>query len=438
MNGPARRLLAAVALAALASTALTGAAQARPGHGHGHGHDRDLGRETIAANDGWAATDGGTTGGSAADDAHVFKVDTWDELQTAIKGDESKIVYVDGDLDAMTDDQGNALSCTDFNDPGYSWETYLETYDPEVWGPNEASGPVEDARKRSYNAFRQHILLSPGSNTTIVGLGDSSLTHGSFFITGVENIIVRNLGVHDAYDCFPSWEGDSWDAQFDNFEISASTHVWLDHLTVTDGDAATNDYASPVIWEHKVERFDGGIDVVRASDLVTLSWNHIDTHDKTMLIGNTDSTNYDEADKLRVTVHHNWFETTSQRSPRLRWGQAHVYNNYFTYDAESGYPYFYSLGAGKESAIYAENNAWDMPGVDPALAIGNYGGTGIHVEGSEFNGEEIDLLAAYNEANPTKSLSGEVAELPAVHGKIHDTDEVAELVMRRSGAGNCR
>lgn len=426
MNRPVKRVLAVAAAAALAAAAVPGAAGAGGPH-------RDIGRQTLAADDGWAAYDGGTTGGSTADADHVFTVDTWAELQTAVQGDEPKIVYVEGDLDAWTDADGNALTCEDFNAPGYTWETYLETYDPEVWGPNISSGPVEDARKRSFDAFAAHISLYPGSNTTIVGRGAASITHGSFRIYNVDNVIVRNLGVHNSYDCFPQWEGTAWDGEFDNFELSAATHVWLDHLTVDDGDY--DDYGDPEIWGAHVERLDGGIDIVRASDLVTVSWSHIGEHDKTMLIGNTDGDRYDEADKLRVTVHHNWFDNASQRSPRLRWGQVHAYNNYFTWDADTNYPFFYSIGAGKYSAIYAQNNAWNIEGYDASQALFNWGGDAIYVEGSLFNGRPADLVAAWNAANPEAPMASEVDRTPVLHGRIDPVRAVPHLVPLWAGAG---
>lgn len=425
LNGPVRRTLAVAALSALVAAAIPGAADAG-------GRHPDLARQPIAANDGWAAYDGGTTGGSDAARDHVYTVDTWAELQAAVKGDEPKIVKVKGAVDAWTDAAGNALTCDSFNDPGYTWESYLETYDPEVWGWNRAAGPVEEARVRSYNAYRQHVLLQIGANTTVIGEGDASVTHGSFYVTN-DNVIVRNLGVHNAYDCFPQWEGTAWDGEFDNFEISGATHVWLDHLTVDDGDY--DDYAAPEIWGAHVEHLDGGIDIVRAADLVTVSWCRIGEHDKTMLIGNTDSGSYDEADKLRVTIHHNWFDNSGQRSPRLRWGQAHVYNNYYTWDADTDYTYYYSIGAGKYSAVYAESNAWDIEGFDASKAIYNWGGDAMHIEDSLFNGEQTDLLAAWNEAHPEAPMAGEVAELPVLHGRIDPVRTVPYLVPAWSGAG---
>jgi pectate lyase len=340
-------------------------------------------------------------------------------------------VYIDGQIDAWTDVDGNALTCTDFNRDGYTLEGYLATYDPEHWdGP--ASGEMEDARRASYLEFRNHILLRPGSNTTIVGTDGASVTHASFLLSNVDNVIIRNLGLHDAYDCFPRWRGSDWDAQFDNIEVSGSTHIWLDHLTIDNGDTA--DYEQPHYFGKLYDVHDGAIDIVRGSDLVTVSWNHIRDHDKTMLIGNTDSASWDEWDRLRVTLHHTWFENAGQRTPRLRYGQNHVYNNYYTYDAASSYPYYYSMGAGVHSSIYAENNAFDMPDIDPGDVLRNWGGDGIHVEGSVFNGRWTDLLAAHNASHPDQAMTGEVDRLPEYHGTIHPTRLVPILVQSHAGA----
>ncbi|QBI55497.1 pectate lyase family protein [Streptomonospora litoralis] len=437
-------LLATAAGAALVATALPAAADAGHGHGghhgrggdHGH-HDRDLGRETLGDRDGWGAAEGGTTGGSAADADHVYTVDTWAGLQEAVQGDEPKIVYVEGDISAMTDADGDSLSCTDFNDPGYSWQEYVATYDPDAGWEGEASGPLEEARERSYDAHRSHVMLRPGSNTTIVGLGDASISDGFVLLESVENVILRNLGIHDAYDCFPSWDGEAWDAQYDNIEVSRTEHVWLDHLTVSDG--GNYDSGFPVIHGQRVEHHDGLLDVVRASDMVTISWNRLDAHDKTMLIGNTDSDRYDEWDKLRVTVHHNRFSNVTQRAPRVRYGQVHVYNNLYTHSADSPYDYQYSLGAGVESHIYAENNFFFMRGgIAAGEVIQSWRGTAIHEEGSVFNGRRTDLLAAYNAANPDATLAEDTSWTPSLHRRVHPTWAVPALVHAKAGAGEAR
>src|SRR5882672_6765862 len=53
------------------------------------------GRQVLPADDGWAAAGTGTTGGSAADAAHVFTVTTKAQLVAALAtGTVPKIIYV--------------------------------------------------------------------------------------------------------------------------------------------------------------------------------------------------------------------------------------------------------------------------------------------------------------------------------------------------------
>ncbi|MDA2811032.1 hypothetical protein O4J56_10325 [Nocardiopsis sp. RSe5-2] len=428
-RAPQLAVLAAGAVLAASAAAPPAAADPRP-------PGRDIGRETLAENDGWASAEGGTTGGAAADDADVSTVRTWDELKRAVRGDHPKIVYVEGAIGAMTAADGSALACSDFADPEYDWDAYVEAFDPEHWEGGE-DGPLAEARDRSYQAHREHVLLTPGSNTTIVGVGDASLTGGGILLESVENVIVRNLAVHDAYDCFPEWRGEDWDAEYDNIEVSRSRHVWLDHLTLTDGE--TRDHELERVYGAQVDRHDGMIDVIRGSDLVTVSWNVLDGHDKTMLIGNTDSNSHGDRGRLRVTVHHNHFTGLTQRVPRVRYGQVHVYNNHYTHGSGSDYAYQYSWGAGVESGIYAQNNSFDMaPGIAPEDAIVSWGGTALYEEGSIFGGRPVDLLGAYNAAHPDAPLSSDVGWEPERHGKIHPTRAVPHLVPAKAGAGRLR
>ena len=76
-----------------------------------------------------------------------------------------------------------------------------------------------------------------------------------------------------------------------------------------------------------------------------------------MLIGNSDSATEDR-EHLRVTLHHNLFDGIGQRTPRVRFGQVHVYNNVYRVDRDTNYRS--SWGAGVESQLYAENNYFEM------------------------------------------------------------------------------
>jgi pectate lyase len=183
---------------------------------------------------------------------------------------------------------------------------------------------------------------------------------------------------------------------------------------------------------------DGQLDITNASDFVTVSWNRFENHDKVMLIGSSDSATADRG-KLRVTLHHNLFEDLGQRTPRVRFGQVHVYNNYYKIgNAEN---YVYSWGVGIESAMYAENNFFRVnpsTGITPDQFIAVFNGTAIHESGTLLNSPSqsghhaIDVLAAYN-AVSDPDLSSNVGWVPTLFVGLQETQDVPSAV--ESGAG---
>lgn len=396
------------------------------------------GREVLPKGDGWAAATTGTTGGSAARPEDVHVVTNRTQLIAAL-GDPAdntpKIVYVRGAIDADTDAAGNPLTCDDYAVDGYSLEAYLAAYDPEVWGRDRVpSGPLEDARRASYAKMAEHVTITVGSNVTIIGLGrDAALKSFGLRITNADNVIVRNLTITDTADCFPQWdptdgEEGNWNASFDNVEVSGSTHVWLDHNTLNDGD--NPDSGQPRYFGRPYQVHDGLLDVVRGSDLVTMSWNHLSGHDKVTLIGNTDDpARYDEQDKLRVTLHHNYFEGLGQRTPRVRWGRVHVYNNYY----RGGDTHAYSIGVGVGSKVYAEANAFDGIAADKVLSV--FGGTAITAKGNLVNGRTVDVVAAY-EAATGATLGRDVGWTPEPAPRMHPANALRGLVPAGAGAGH--
>src|SRR5262249_52487836 len=157
-------------------------------------------------------------------------------------------------------------------------------------------------------------------------------------------------------DCFPEWDPNdgptgNWNSAYDAISIRRATHVWIDHNRFAD--VRTRDDAQPSYLGRLYQMHDGHLDITDESDLVTVSCNHFATHDKVMLIGNSDGAVLDR-DKLHVTLHHNLFDAVGQRTPRVRYGRVHVYNNVYRADRNTNYRS--SWGAGVESQIYAENN----------------------------------------------------------------------------------
>ncbi|MEV0001637.1 RICIN domain-containing protein [Micromonospora sp. NPDC050980] len=168
-------------------------------------------------------------------------------------------------------------------------------------------------------------MLRVRSHKTILGIASATISGCGFTVSGDRNVIIRNLN-------FRNWNDDAI-----NVEQSA-TNIWIDHNSFTNG-------------------YDGAIDIKRGSDLVTVSWNRIYGHDKSMLLGHSDSNGSQDIGHLRVTYHHNWFDGSNQRHPRVRFGNpVHVYNN--LYSNVGGYGVASTMNAGVlVEGNYFENTA---------------------------------------------------------------------------------
>jgi pectate lyase len=360
---------------------------------------------------------------------------------------EPKIIYVDGTIDMNVDDNNLPLTCEDYYRDGYTLEAFLAIYDPAVWGRVAPSGPLEAARLVSRNTQQDRVRIRPGPNTTIVGLDKHATIRGGWFdIRGTTtvnrtNVIIRNLTFEDTYDCFPQWSPTdgalgSWNALYDSISLRDSNHVWIDHNTFKDVDTA--DDKLPYYFGVLYQVHDGLVDITNASNYVTVSWNRFENHDKVMLIGSSDNAPADVG-KLKVTLHHNLFEDLGQRAARVRYGQVHIYNNYY----KIGNPdnYVYSWGVGIQSAIYAENNFFQVnpsTGIAPDQFIERLNGTAIFETGTMLNepsqsGQHgIDVMTAYNEVNDPDLLDS-VGWVPSRFVDLMETQDVMPAV--ESGAG---
>lgn len=394
-----------------------------------------FGRQGLPPGDGWAALGGGTSGGAAAAPDHIAVVSSRQQLLAALGSDSApRIVFVRGTVDVGVDDSGQPLSCASYAAPGYSLEGYLQAYDPATWGKVKPSGALESARAASQRNQSARIKIKIYSNTTLVGLGpDARIVGANLIIDQVDNVIVRNITFESPVDCFPQWDPTdgatgNWNSQYDSISLTAATHVWVNRCAFTDG--RFPDSLNPTYFGRPYQVHDGALDITRGADLVTVSWNHFREHDKTMLIGSTDSPTYDVG-KLRVTLHHNLFDGLIQRTPRVRFGQVHVYNNLYRISDPATYEY--SIGVGYQSQTVAENNYFETaPGLAPDRLLRRLNGAAIQIRGTLLNGAELDVLAAYNAVNDP-DLSGDVGWTPALFTSMNPTNAVPALVQRGAG-----
>ncbi|MGF0172479.1 pectate lyase family protein [Streptomyces sp. Marseille-Q5077] len=400
---------------------------------------RDLGRQVLGASDGWASEGAGTTGGAAADAAHVYTVSTWAEFRQALAdgGSAPRIIKVDGVIDAVSE------GCDAFAADGYDLQRYLADYDPAVWGHDSpVSGEQEELRAASAARQDQAIKANVPANTTIVGVGKGSgILGGSLQIKGVDNVILRNLTIEAPVDCFPQWDPTddnktgAWNSEYDGVVVYGSTHVWIDHNTLTDG--RYPDSTLPTYFGKVYQRHDGLLDIVRGANLVTVSWNSFTDHDKTMLIGNSDSAASTDTGKLKVTLHHNRFEGIVERAPRVRFGQVDSYNNHFVVTGDQNYAYVFGIGA--SSQLYATHNALSLaPGVSVGKALKKWNEAPLTAENNYVNGRLTDLIAVHNAEIPGETLQSGAGWTPTLRTKVDNPKAVPGIVDRCAGAGKLR
>ena len=150
--------------------------------------------------------------------------------------------------------------------------------------------------------------ISFQSNKTIRGIGEAPTIIGELgFKNKMSNVIIERLRITNPY---------GW-GEKDGVQIKEDiTNVIVTKCTIFDC-------------------ADGLVDVSRRSDNITVSWCKFyftqpgNSNNRASLIGAGDS-HTDDYGKLRVTFHHNWFGTNCwQRIPSVRFGKAHLYNNYY-------------------------------------------------------------------------------------------------------------
>ncbi len=401
----------------------------------------DLARQPLAANDGWAAAEGGTRGGADALAAHVFDVRNRTELVAALQGAGSapKIVRLHGRIDLSVDDANRPLAAADYRDPAFDLEAYLHAYAPATWGKKPLTGPLEEARQRSARNQAARVVVRVPANTSLIGIGrDAQVVHGMLLLDKVDNVILRNLHFADAFDYFPAWDpkdnaNGEWNSEYDNLSLRGATHVWVDHCSFSDG--TRPDHTARTALGRPMQHHDGLLDITLQSNFVTVSYNHFQDHDKTNLVGSSDSQKAD-AGTLKVSFHHNLWERTKERSPRVRFGQVHLYNNLYVAETGVAYAHGYSLGVGLGSRIFSENNVWETASSIPASSLTKlWKGSQFFDRGSLHNGQPVDLLGGLRAANPSATVEANVGWSPTLHGPVEPSASVARSVRATAGAG---
>jgi len=258
--------------------------------------------------------------------------------------------------------------------------------------------PTDDGDDNSLQISANKTLRGIGTNPTLIGCVG--------FKNRDRNIIVENLNITNPH------AGEKYDGMSVTQDIN---NVLITKCTFYDCG-------------------DGCLDISNRSDYITVSWCKFyytssapdPTHCFSSLVGARDSAT-DDANYLRVTYHHNWWTTLcKERMPRVRYGQVHVYNNYYSNLTAGGY----CIGVGCGSRIRVENNYFDTvpnPWKDyysdyPTYPVGHIG----------WNTDNI----YYNCTEPTWATNEyDTIFTPPYAYMLYDTNDIPAIVQAYAGAG---
>lgn len=206
---------------------------------------------------------------------------------------------------------------------------------------------------------------------------------GENYPTWTRNIIIRNLKIDTPWDVNPE---DSGNAYADGMTVSRSQNIWIDHVSISDGDTPDS-----IITDGST-RHDGALDIVRGSDYVTVSNSFIGDHGKTTLVGNGDSGRaWSDQNRLHVTLTGMWWYGTASRLPLIRFGQLHSFNNLVEGTTNSptyGHKFEAGIDVRYSSSVLTENNFHLFTGLKiPELCgkiIGSTSGSEFRTSGNYF------------------------------------------------------
>ncbi|WP_312418893.1 T9SS type A sorting domain-containing protein [Epilithonimonas sp.] len=211
------------------------------------------------------------------------------------------------------------------------------------------------------------------SYITVEGVGDDAVANGwGIRVKNATNIEIANLGFMNC----DSSEGDNIGMQQDN------SYIWVHNNDLFYGNAGSD--ADQI-------KGDGALDN-KGTTFATYSYNHFWDSGKASLLGLSENS----TTGLYVTYHHNWFDHSDSRHPRVRFYSAHIYNNYF--DGVSKY----GSGSTEGSSLFLEGNYFrnsknpmmiSLQGTDvwnPAKQMNDPTNQGT------FSGENGGMIKAFN------------------------------------------
>lgn len=325
------------------------------------------------------------------------------------------------------------------------------------------------------------LMLKNMSNLTIFSRNGARILHANMDIYGSSNIIIRNLAFDELWEWDEETEGGYDRNDWDYMTIEAeSTNIWIDHCTFYKAYDGVIDIKNPstvrtsnitISWcQFLAGSKDGFFDVMMdhlASDPDSYPYyshlkNDLDMTEeqiymysygqkKTHLLGQSDtSTN---AVNIRATFANNYYKDSMDRMPRLRYGDAHVYNCIM--DAATLYEAKMSITNSNAAAKIVSNGASStcdgrlllencyISGIVNALNSGNGSSPAGYINAINsvyyIEGEETALIPKSNSSTDDRVLILDAeafkANLPYAEPVLYDAGQLDDTVIPNAGAG---
>lgn len=269
--------------------------------------------------------------------------------------------------DVVTNSKGTKTSCLSFQGILNCMKKGYETRPFDF----RFIGNVTDSDSLVQGDMLIDLGSSENSYVTVEGIGEDATANGwGIRIKNAQNVEVRNMGVMNVN----SNEGDNIGLQQND------QYIWIHNNDMFYGDAGSD--ADQV-------KGDGALDC-KKSTYVTFSYNHFFDNGKSNLLGLSEGT----TEGLYITYHHNWYDHSDSRHPRVRYYSAHVYNNYYDGNAK------YGAGSTLGSSVFMESNYFrncKFPMLTSMQGSDLYAGTATSTtDNATFSKEAGGTIKAYN------------------------------------------
>ncbi|MCD7709738.1 MAG: pectate lyase, partial [Porphyromonadaceae bacterium] len=256
------------------------------------------------------------------------------------------------------------------------------------------------------------IVIDMGSSTTCPGItiegvgNDATIDGWGIRLKNCISVEISNLGLMNC----DSDEGDDIGLQQNN------EHIWIHNCDYFYGEAGSDSDQA---------KGDGALDC-KKSTYITFSYNHFWDNGKCNLLGLSG-----ESDDMYITYHHNWYDHSDSRHPRVRYYSCHVYNNYYDGNAK------YGVGATMASSVFVDRNYFRNTNKPMMISMQ---GTDIYYGEGTFSSENGGMIKAYGNTFAEKSSSfryvtyqDNSTEFDAYEATTADEEVPAEVVTKQGG-----